>query len=218
MNNNLTELVYILDKSGSMYHLTADTIGGYNSMIAEQKKQPGDANVTTVLFDSKHMTIVENENIQNVKDMTSSDYVPGGGTAMLDAIGDTIISIGRKLAAMSEEERPGKVIVTIVTDGAENSSMDYSYRDIKKMIQEQRNKYSWIFIFIGANIDAGEIGGCMGIDPMLVKGYTANQVGTQSLYKSVSSATSMSRGLSARGVNATDEYVKAMSVALDKIQ
>lgn len=215
MNNNLTELVYILDKSGSMYGLTSDTIGGYNAMIAEQKTKPGNAKVTTVLFNDKYTAIVENEDIQNVPEMTNKEYFPTGTTAMLDAVGNTIRAVGEKLNAMPESERPGSVIVTIVTDGMENASKEYTYQQIKDMIEEQRNKYSWVFVFIGANIDAESVGVSMGIDRRLSKQYTANSIGTETLYKSVSNATSAARGMSCRGVPCS---LDSLSDILDEIQ
>lgn len=188
MNKNLTELVYIMDESGSMYNLRDDTIGGYNQMIDEQKSAPGEARVTTVLFNHTHRRIVDNMDVREVPKIASKDYTPNSSTAMLDAIGDTVIEIGKKLADMPEHERPGKVIVTIITDGEENSSTEYTLKQIKDMIEEQRNKYSWMFVFIGANIDAMSVGSSIGIDRKLTKNYTASKVGTETLYKSLSNA------------------------------
>ena len=141
MNNNLTELVYIIDMSGSMAHLRNDTIGGYNAMIQEQKKLNREkpelkANVTTVLFDDRYIMLHDRKDIDQVEDMTEKDYLPCGCTAMLDAIGKTFVSIGQKLAAMPEEERPGLVSVTIITDGYENSCKEYSLFSSKKPLSE----------------------------------------------------------------------------------
>lgn len=215
MNNNLTELVYIIDKSGSMYSLTSDTIGGYNQMIEEQKNSPGDANVTTVLFDEHHYKIVDGSDVKEVKPMTEKDYSPNGATAMLDAIGDTVISVGKRLANMPEPERPGKVIVTIITDGEENSSKEYTYQQIREMIEEQKNKYSWTFVFIGANIDAQAIGSSIGIDRKLSKNYTASKIGTETLYKTVSKTIANVRSCATATY---DDLVNMMDSDLNDIQ
>ena len=148
MDYNLTELVYILDMSGSMSCLAQDTIGGYNSLLSQQRKMGEEnpqlrANVTTVLFDDRYIVLHDRKDIRDVHDITDKEYVPLGMTAMLDAIGKTLISIGQKLAATPEEERPGLVSVTIITDGHENASKEYTWAVVKKMIKEQREKYSW---------------------------------------------------------------------------
>ena len=196
MNNNLTEMVFILDMSGSMYSLTDDTIGGYNTLLNEQKAKEGDANVTTVLFNSKSEVIHDRKNIKNVENLTSKEYVPMGNTAMLDAVGNTIQRIGQKLANMPEEERPGNVVVTIITDGMENDSREFNWEQIQSMIKEQREKYSWIFTFIGANIDVMDISQRMGIDSRLAKSYTASKAGTGSVYKAMSLTLGASRDMS----------------------
>ena len=196
MNNNLTEMVFILDMSGSMYSLTDDTIGGYNTLLNEQKAKEGDANVTTVLFNSKSEVIHDRKNIKNVENLTNKEYVPMGNTAMLDAVGNTIQSIGQKLANMPEEERPGNVVVTIITDGMENASREFNWEQIQSMIKEQREKYSWIFTFIGANIDVMDISQRIGIDSRLAKSYTASKAGTGSVYKAMSLTLGASRDMS----------------------
>ena len=175
MKNDLTELVFILDMSGSMGRLTSDTIGGYNSLIKEQKKQKGDAIVTTILFDDRY-------------------YKPLGMTAMLDAVGRTINSIGQKLAETPEEERPATVMVTIITDGLENASKEYTWEAVQGMIKHQREKYSWIFTFIGANIDVEKVSSDLGIDARLAKKYTASKKGTDSVYKAMADTASLVRG------------------------
>ena len=169
MNKNLTELVYILDMSGSMRPLTSDTIGGYNTLLNQQKKLGEEnpamrANVTTVLFDDRYILLHDRTDIRDVPDITDREYVPLGMTAMLDAIGRTLVSVGQKLAAMPEEERPGLVSVTIITDGQENASTEYTWKQVQAMIKEQREKYSWVFSFIGANIDVAHVSDDLGID------------------------------------------------------
>lgn len=188
MRTDLTELLMILDMSGSMYSLRDDTIGGYNSLIEEQKKEEGSAIVTTVLFNDGYSVVHDRVDINDVKPMTSADYVPQGTTAMLDAVGKAITSIGQKLAEMPEEQRPSKVMVTIITDGYENASREYSWDVIKAMIKEQREKYSWIFTFIGADIDTMTVSNNLGIDSRLSKSYTKSVDGSNSVYKSVSKA------------------------------
>lgn len=188
MRTDLTELLMILDMSGSMYSLRDDTIGGYNSLIEEQKKEEGSAIVTTVLFNDGYSVVHDRVDINDVEPMTSADYVPQGTTAMLDAVGKAITSIGQKLAEMPEEQRPSKVMVTIITDGYENASREYSWDVIKAMIKEQREKYSWIFTFIGADIDTMAVSNNLGIDSRLSKSYTKSVDGSNSVYKSVSKA------------------------------
>ena len=188
MRTDLTELLMILDMFGSMYSLRDDTIGGYNSLIEEQKKEEGSAIVTTVLFNDGYSVVHDRVDINDVKPMTSADYVPQGTTAMLDAVGKAITSIGQKLSEMPEEQRPSKVMVTIITDGYENASREYSWDVIKAMIKEQREKYSWIFTFIGADIDTMAVSNNLGIDSRLSKSYTKSVDGSNSVYKSVSKA------------------------------
>lgn len=188
MRKDLTELLMILDMSGSMHSLRDDTIGGYNSLIEEQKKEEGSAVVTTVLFNDGYTVVHDRVDINDVKPMTGAEYVPQGTTAMLDAVGKAIISVGQKLAAMPEEERPSKVMVTIITDGYENASREYTWDIIKSMIKEQREKYSWIFTFIGADIDTMSVSNSLGIDSRLSKSYTKSAAGSNSVYMSVSKA------------------------------
>lgn len=193
MNNDLTEMIFIIDMSGSMSNLTSDTIGGYNSLINEQRKQPGEANITTVLFDNRYILLHDRISIKDAKELTDKDYVPTGTTAMLDAVGITIKSIGQKLANTIEAERPGNVVVTIITDGYENASKEYSWKQVQGMIKEQQEKYNWTFTFIGANIDTKDVSEHLGIDSRLSKSYTANKVGTDSVYKTMSKVMSYNR-------------------------
>ena len=193
MKNNLTELVYILDMSGSMQAFTDDTIGGYNTMIEEQKKQDGEAYVTTVFFDDRYIVNKDRVDLKDVKKLTKTQYKPLGMTAMLDAVGKTIISVGQKLDAMPEEEKPSKVMVTIITDGYENASKEFTWSQVQAMIKEQREKYSWVFTFIGANIDVMKVSQDLGIDSRLSKSYGATSQGVGSVYRAMSMATSKLR-------------------------
>lgn len=187
MNQNLTELVFILDRSGSMCGLESDTIGGYNSMIANQKQEDGEARITTVLFDDTYKVIHDAVDIQNVQPMTTADYFVGGCTALMDAVGKTINNIGARLANTPAEERPGKVIVVITTDGYENASREFTRNQIKQMIEHQTNVYSWQFMFLGANIDAAAEAQSLGISGDWAAQYTASEIGTKSVYACVDS-------------------------------
>lgn len=222
MNNNLTEMVFILDMSGSMSDLASDTIGGYNSLIEEQKKQAGDANITTVLFDDRYIVLHDRVDIKKVNSLTSDEYCPRGMTAMLDAVGRTINSIGEKLAATPEAERPGNVVVTIITDGYENASKEYTWKAVQDMIKEQREKYSWVFTFIGANIDTKTVSESLGIDARLAKSYTANKVGTNSVYKTMSKAVTYTRSVSAckmsNNTALNEKELTEMSAVMDEIK
>lgn len=197
MDYNKTEIIAILDMSGSMHGLTGDTIGGYNALLEEQKKQEGEANITTVLFDDRYIVLHDREDIRKVSPLTDKEYCPMGTTAMLDAIGKTLVSVGQKLAAMKEEERPGLVSVTIITDGYENASREYDWKTVQSMIREQKEKYNWIFTFIGADIDTMEVSKNLGIDAGMAKSYTKSKAGLDSVYKSVSQSISFSRSAAA---------------------
>lgn len=190
---NLTEMVFVLDRSGSMENLTSDTIGGFNSMIKKQKKEKGDAFVTTVLFDDEYEVLHDHVNIKKIRPITDKEYFARGCTALLDAVGKTINSVSNRLRVTLEEERPDKVIFVITTDGLENSSREFSKNTIKDMIIRQQDKYSWTFIFLGANMDAvGEAAG-IGINADFARTYTADSIGTKSVYESVSRAMSFAR-------------------------
>lgn len=193
MNNNLTELVFILDKSGSMNPLTNDTIGGFNTMIEQQKNECGEAYVTTILFDNHYTVLHDHINVKNVPEMTSADYIPFGCTALLDAVGNAINTVGQRLSETPEHERPGKVIFVITTDGKENASCEFTKTKIKEMIELQQNVYSWTFMFLGANIDAASEAAALGINSQFSKTYTASSAGTDSLYSAVSTAIQYAR-------------------------
>jgi len=154
MKKNLTEIVFILDRSGSMGGLESDTIGGFNSMIENQKKADGEALISTVLFDNISEVLHDRANVQSIQPLTDEDYTVRGCTALLDAVGRTIDQVGRTQKYLPEAERAEKVIFVITTDGLENSSREYSYQRLQSMIQNQKEKYNWEFIFLGANMDA----------------------------------------------------------------
>ena len=168
MNPNLTELVYIIDRSGSMHHLTGDTVGGYNAFLKEQKQLAGDAHLTTVLFDDKYELFCDHVDIKEACPMTESNCYARGCTALMDAIGRTINAVGKRLAQTPEVERPSKVLFMIMTDGYENSSKEFNRSAIKAMIEHQQSVYSWQFLFVGAGIDAYTEASSIGIQPQFV--------------------------------------------------
>ncbi len=177
MKNNATELVFILDRSGSMTGLEKDTIGGFNAMLKKQKEVEGECRITTVLFDNQLNILHDRLDIQAIGSLTERDYHVGGSTALLDAIGSTINKIGNVQKHSSHEHRASKVLFVIITDGEENSSREFSSQRIKKMIEHQMNKYGWEFIFLGANIDAVETSKMYGIRPDRTQNYHADAKG-----------------------------------------
>lgn len=189
MKENLTEIVFILDRSGSMRPLTDDTIGGYNSYIKSQQEERGETYLTTVLFNDEHYFLHDHINIKDVKPITSNEYSAFGGTALMDAIGDTINIVGNRLSNTPEEERPSHVIFVITTDGYENVSKEYTRDQIKSMIEHQQEKYSWEFLFLGAGIDAYEEARSIGIGGMRAMSVTTDSLGMQNVYCSVANAS-----------------------------
>ena len=188
MKKNLTELVFILDRSGSMEGLEQDTIGGFNSMLKRQKNEEGEALVSTVLFDDLTQVIHDRVAIQNVPPLTQKEYYVRGCTALLDAVGKAIHHIGNVHKYAREEDRPAKTLFVITTDGMENASREYSYDRVKAMIQRQKDRYSWEFIFLGANIDAAKEAARFGIAEEFAANYHADQQGTAVIYEAVSDA------------------------------
>ena len=187
MKKNLTELVFILDRSGSMVNLVADTIGGFNSMIEKQKKLEGEALVTTVLFDDEAKAIHDRLDLQKVPAMTEREYYVRGCTALLDAVGGTIRHIAKIHKYIREEDRPEKTLFVITTDGMENASCKYTYEKVKDLIETQKNK-GWEFIFLGANIDTAKEAARFGIDQDLAVDYLADSTGTGVMYYALDTA------------------------------
>ena len=177
MKKGLTELVFILDKSGSMGGLEADTIGGYNAMLKKQQAMEGECRITTVLFDNGFRLLHDRIDLKAVSEMTGKDYAVGGSTALLDAIGRTICKIGNVQKHTAEDFRAEKVLFVITTDGEENASREYSADGIREMIRRQKTEYGWEFIFLGANIDAVQTAGRFGIDPDRTADYLADSEG-----------------------------------------
>ena len=186
MKKNLTELVFILDRSGSMAGLEDDTIGGFNAMIEKQKRESGEAVVSTVLFDNVSEVIHDRVDIQKIEPMTHKEYYVRGSTALLDAVGGAIHHIGNVHKYAREEDRPEKTLFVITTDGMENASRKYSYDRLKMMIERQKEKYGWEFIFLGANIDAAKEAARFGIDESRAANYHADSKGTAVIYEAMS--------------------------------
>ena len=177
MKKDACELVFIIDKSGSMSGLESDTIGGFNANIEAHKKLEGDVHVTTVLFNDKYKLLHDRIDLKGICPMTTNQYQAGGMTALLDAVGETINKIRNVQKQTSEEFRSDKVIFVIITDGQENSSHEYKYKDIKKLIEHQQQIYGWKFIFLGANIDAFVEAGKLGIPLENASGFVADHAG-----------------------------------------
>ncbi|WP_178023503.1 vWA domain-containing protein [uncultured Paenibacillus sp.] len=193
MKQGLTELAFILDKSGSMAGLESDTIGGYNSMLGKQKAIEGECHITTVLFDNNCELLHDRIDIRAVSPMTGKEYQVGGTTALLDAIGRTIHKIGNAQKHKADEYRAEKVMIVIITDGEENASREYSAERIKRMIQHQKTRYGWEFIFLGANIDAVETAGHFGISPDRAQNFHADQEGIELNFRVMSEAVASFR-------------------------
>lgn len=184
----MTELVFILDRSGSMAGLEADTIGGFNSMIAKQKKEAGEALVSTVLFDRDSTVIHDRLPLEKVPPMTEKDYFARGCTALLDAVGEAIHHIGNVHKYARREDVPEKTLFIITTDGYENASRRYSYETVQRMIERQKTKYGWEFLFLGANIDAAREAARFGIRPDRAVNYRCDRAGTALNYEVIGDA------------------------------
>ncbi len=189
MRKDLTELVFILDRSGSMSGLEADTIGGFNSMIEKQRKEEGEAYVSTILFDDRSEVLYDRVSVSKVEPMNDRQYYVRGCTALLDAIGGAIHHIANVHKYAREEDRPEKTLFIITTDGMENSSREYGYSRVRKMVKEQEKK-GWEFIFLGANIDAIEVGERFGIRAGRAFNYECDSLGTALNFKAMSAVIS----------------------------
>ena len=187
--NSLTEVVFILDRSGSMSGLEDDTIGGFNSILKKQREEDGDANVTTILFDDEIEMLHKRVNIKEIKNITSNDYYVRGCTALLDAIGYSI-NFMINVAKNKNEEKAKNVLFIITTDGHENASREYSYEKVKKMITYQKEKYNWKFLFLGANIAAISTAKNFGISKEFASNYVSDEVGTKLTYEVMNDAIS----------------------------
>ena len=196
MRKGLTEIVFILDRSGSMGGLEADTIGGYNSLIEKQKKEEGETYISTVLFDDVCEVLHDRVKLNDIHPITEKEYYVRGCTALLDAIGGAIHHIGNVHKYAREEDKPEKTLFIITTDGQENSSSRYTYEKVKHMVERQKAKFGWEFLFLGANIDAIKEAGRFGIRPERAANYHSDSVGTALNYRVLSSTISKLRSCS----------------------
>lgn len=193
MRKDLTEVVFILDRSGSMSGLEADTIGGFNSLIEKQKKEEGEAFISTVLFDDRTEVLYDRVPVRKVEPMNDSQYYVRGCTALLDAIGSSIHHIANVHKYAREEDRPEKTLFIITTDGMENASRMYSYGEVKKLVEEQKEKNGWEFLFLGANMDAISVAGRFGISADRAVNYECDREGTALNYRVLSENVSAVR-------------------------
>ena len=185
MKKDLTEIVFILDRSGSMAGLEEDTIGGFNAMIEKQRQEPGEAVVSTVLFDNESVVIHDRVPLERVPALTEREYFVRGCTALLDAVGGAIHHIGNVHKYAREEDRPEKTLFVITTDGLENASRRFTYDRLKAMIERQKERYGWEFLFLGANIDAAREAARFGISEDRAANYNADSMGTKVIYEAV---------------------------------
>ena len=193
MKKGLTEIVFILDRSGSMSGLEGDTIGGYNSMIEKQKKEDGEALISTVLFDDKVEILHDRQELEKVEKITDKEYFVRGCTALLDAVGGAIHYISHIQKELPDSERPEKTLFIITTDGMENASKKYSYGKVKKMVEKRKEKDHWEFVFLGANIDAVEVAGRFGVAANRAVRYECDSEGTALNFHVMSKMVSRAR-------------------------
>lgn len=199
--NNLTELVFILDRSGSMASLEKDTIGGFNALIEKQKREKGDCFVSTVLFNNRSEVLHDRVPLDKVNPLTDKDYTAFGGTALIDALGGAIHHIANIHRYARPEDVPAHTLFVITTDGMENASHYYSADEVRKMVEKEQTKYGWEFLFIGANIDAVETAGRYGIAANRAANYCADEQGTRVVYDAVSDAVECMRNRCAMPAN-----------------
>ena len=214
MRKGLTEVVFILDRSGSMSGLEADTIGGFNSMIAKQKKEEGEAYISTVLFDDTCEVLYDRVPVNKVEPMNDNQYYVRGCTALLDAIGGAIHHIVNVHKYAREEDRPEKTLFIITTDGMENASRQYSYEKVKEMVERQKEKYGWEFLFLGANIDAIDVAGKFGIDSNRALNYVSDHKGTQLNYEVLNKTVSEFRACKSLVKEEIDAMFEACSAPI----
>ena len=184
--SKFTEIVFILDRSGSMAGLEADTIGGFNSLIQKQKREDGKAVVSTVLFDDKCEVLHDRKDLMEIASLTEEDYYVRGCTALLDAVGGAIHHIGNVHKYARAEDRPERTLFIITTDGMENASRKYGYEKVKRMIERQKERYGWEFLFLGANMDAVSVAGRFGIAPERAVRFHCDEKGTELNYRVLS--------------------------------
>lgn len=193
MKPDLTDITIILDRSGSMQSVAADTIGGFNKFLSDQQAASGEANITLNQFDHEFACVINDAPVKSAKPLDSTTFVPRGNTALFDAIGRAINATGARLSALPEDQRPSKVVVVIITDGHENASREFTREKVDQMITEQRDKWKWEFVFLGANQDAIKTAGGLGISAANSMTYAANTKGTRAAFEATSANLSMMR-------------------------
>jgi hypothetical protein len=212
-----TDITIILDRSGSMESVKSDTIGGFNSFLSEQQKIEGEASISLVQFDDQYEVVYSDKDIRNAPRLTEETFQPRGMTALYDAIGRTINSVGERLADLAEEERPDSVVFVILTDGFENASREFSAVKVNQMITHQRDTYKWEFIFIGANQDAIISAQAIGIGAHAALTYAANAEGTAEAFGSVAkNVASYRQTKAAASLNFSDEDRQKQTDAMKK--
>lgn len=216
MNKNLTEIAFILDRSGSMSRVAHAAISGFNDFLRDQQAAPGQAKLSLVLFDDEYLVPVDNIPVQEVVALNSDSYVPRNSTALLDAIGQTIDRMGQRLDQTAESDRPGKVIVAILTDGLENSSVQFTWKDISAKIQHQTQTYQWEFLFLGANQDAIATAANLSIARHNAASFTADAVGVSASNKAFSRKATALRAR-ARGAVLTAEESEICAATMREI-
>jgi uncharacterized protein YegL len=212
MKSGLTEIACILDRSGSMSSIIDEAIGGLNKFIDDQKELDGDANISIALFDNEYELIYDNVDIKTIPTITRDVYNPRGMTALYDAIGKTMTSIGKRLANTAEEDRPEKVMIVILTDGEENHSREYNAKNISEMITHQEDTYNWTFMFLAANQDACSVGKSLGMKDYSTVNFNANSGGTRGAFTNMSTMTKGYRGMSV-SMAEVDKSAVLMSLA-----
>ena len=205
MKANLTELVFILDRSGSMGGLESDTIGGFNSMLKKQRAEPGECRITTILFDHTYEVLHDRTDIKAVRPISEKEYFVRGNTALLDTVGKAINKIGNAQENTAEDYRAGKVLFVITTDGMENASREFTYDRIKSMIEHQKSKYNWEFIFLGANIDAVDVANRFGIAHNRAQTFHNDSAGIELNYDILSETVSCIRA-APMGATLSDDW------------
>ena len=213
MRKGLTEVVFILDRSGSMSGLESDTIGGFNSMIKKQCKEEGEAYISTVLFDDETEVLYDRVPVKKVEPMNDKQYYVRGCTALLDAIGSSIHHIANIHKYAREEDRPEKTLFVITTDGQENASHIYSYKKVKKMVEHEKNNYGWEFVFLGANIDAIEEASKFGIGADRAVDFLCDKEGTAIQYEALANTVS-----AVRKSNSKEELAFAMGESMEPVR
>ncbi len=205
MKKGLTRIVFVVDRSGSMSSIAEDMIGGFNKFIADQRAlKVGTCEVSYFQFDNVFETVYRNVDIEFVKDLDHATFVPRGGTALYDGVGQAIDLVGKELSELDESQRPERVLFVTITDGGENSSKTFTVDRVKSMIEIQTNKYSWEFTYLGANQNAWDVGQTMGVKASSTMTYAANSVGTKGLFDSLSKQTSAYRSCKGFAYDAED--------------